>query len=145
MKLSTRSRYGTRLLLDMAQHYNQGPIRLGVIARRQNIPVKYLEQIIIPLKRAALVKSVRGARGGHMLARAPSEITVAEIVVLLEGGISLTECIQNPRVCERSAACVTRLLWKEVSEAIHDRLHRVTLHDLAARAVSDHGWITGNP
>ena len=86
MKLSTRSRYGTRLMLDMAEHYNEGPIQLGVIAKRQNIPVKYLEQIIIPLKKANYVKSVRGNRGGHMLAKPPDAISVGEIVDLMEGG-----------------------------------------------------------
>ena len=84
MKLSTRSRYGTRLVLDMARHYQQGPIQLGAIARRQNISVKYLEQIIIPLKKSNYVTSVRGAKGGHLLAKAPEEITVGEIVSLLE-------------------------------------------------------------
>ena len=89
MKLSTRSRYGTRMLLDMAQHYNQGPVQVGDIAKRQGISVKYLEQIIIPLKRAGYVKSARGPKGGHALARRPEEITVGEIVALLEKGCLL--------------------------------------------------------
>ena len=86
MKLSTRSRYGTRMLLDMAKHYNQGPVQLGDIAKRQNISMKYLEQIIIPLKRAHYVESVQGPKGGHLLAKPPEQITVAEIVTLLEEG-----------------------------------------------------------
>ena len=95
MKLSTRSRYGTRLLLDIAQHYNQGPIQLGDIAGRQDISVKYLEQIIIPLKKAHLIETVRGPKGGHLLARPPEEITVAEVVALMEEGASLVECTER--------------------------------------------------
>ena len=72
MKLSTRSRYGTRLMLDMAQHYNEGPIQLGDIAKRQDVSVKYLEQIIISLKKARYIESVRGPKGGHILTRPPS-------------------------------------------------------------------------
>ncbi|MEE9418034.1 MAG: Rrf2 family transcriptional regulator [Desulfatiglandaceae bacterium] len=86
MKLSTRSRYGTRMMIDMAQHYNEGAIYLGDIARRQGISVQYFQQIIIPLKRANYVKSVRGSKGGYMLAEHPEKITIGEIVALLEGG-----------------------------------------------------------
>ncbi len=130
MKLSTRSRYGTRLLLDMAQHYNQGPVQLGDIARRQEISVKYLEQIIIPLKKAHYVESVRGPKGGHALTRPPEQITVGEIVALLEDGVSLVECTEHSEVCERSPSCPTRLVWKEAARAMFDKLYTVTLADL---------------
>jgi Rrf2 family transcriptional regulator, iron-sulfur cluster assembly transcription factor len=138
LKLSTRSRYGTRLMLDMAHHYDQGPVQLGTIAKRQNIPVKYLEQIIIPLKKANYVRSVRGNRGGHMLAKSPAEITVGEIVSLLEGGIKLTDCTESPQRCERSATCVTRLLWKEATEAIHEKFKSITLADLVRIEKGNH-------
>lgn len=130
MKLSTRSRYGTRLVLDMAQNYLKGPIQLGVIARRQNISVKYLEQIIIPLKKANLVKSIRGAKGGHVLGKPPEEITVGQIVSLLEKDHGLTECALNPEVCLRSDSCPTRVIWKEATEAMYQRLNAITLADL---------------
>jgi Rrf2 family transcriptional regulator, iron-sulfur cluster assembly transcription factor len=130
MKLSTRSRYGTRLMLDMAEHYEEGPIQLGLIAKRQGIPSKYLEQIIIPLKKANYVKSIRGYKGGHMLAKRPDEITVGEIVTLLEGGLKLTVCTVDPGICERSETCVTRLLWKQATDAMTDKLDAVTLADL---------------
>jgi len=133
MKLSTRSRYGTRLMLDMAQHYNEGPIHLGDIAKRQGVSVKYLEQIIIPLKKAHYIESVRGSKGGHALAKPPEEITVGEIVAVLEEGTCLVECVDDPAVCERADVCPTRLLWKEASEAMLDKLHAVTLADLVAR------------
>jgi Rrf2 family transcriptional regulator, iron-sulfur cluster assembly transcription factor len=133
LKLSTRSRYGTRLMLDMAQHYEQGSVQLGVIARRQNIPVKYLEQILIPLKKANYVRSVRGKKGGHMLAKSPEEITVGEIVSLLERGLKLTDCTDNPEVCDRATTCPTRLLWKEATEAMYERLRATTFADLLKR------------
>lgn len=134
MKLSTRSRYGTRLMLDMAQHYDQGPVQLGDIAKRQAVSVKYLEQIIIPLKKANYIKSIRGPKGGHVLARPPEEITVAEIVALLEEGTSLVECTDDARVCERSDICPTRLIWKEAAEAMFDKLQSITLADLVRKA-----------
>ncbi|HEX9882991.1 MAG TPA: Rrf2 family transcriptional regulator [Desulfobaccales bacterium] len=134
MKLSTRSRYGTRLLLDMAQHYNQGPVQLGDIARRQEISVKYLEQIIIPLKKAHFIESVRGPKGGHILARPPAEITVAEIVALLEDGTSLAACTERAEVCGRSNTCPTRLIWKEASQAMFNTLKSITLADLVEKA-----------
>jgi Rrf2 family protein len=134
MKLSTRSRYGTRLMVDMAEHYQEGPVHLGDIARRQNISVKYLEQIIIPLKKAHYIDSIRGPKGGHVLARPPAEITVAEIVALLEDGASLSECSAHADVCERADFCPTRLVWKAASEAMFDKLKSITLADLAAKA-----------
>jgi Rrf2 family protein len=134
MKLSTKSRYGTRLMVDMAEHYNQGPIQLGDIAKRQNISVKYLEQIIITLKKANYIDSIRGPKGGHLLTRPPEEITVAEIVALLEESASLTDCSENAGVCERADFCPTRLVWKEASEAMFDKLQSITLADLANKA-----------
>ena len=137
MKLSTRSRYGTRMLLDMAQHYNQGPVHLGDIAKRQNISLKYLEQIIIPLKKAHYVKSVLGPKGGHLLAKPPDQITVGEIVALLEEGINLVECTENPEVCDRAQTCPTRLIWREASHAMLDRLQAITLADLVELSAGD--------
>lgn len=130
MKLSTKSRYGTRLLLDMAQHYNQGPVQLGDIAKRQNISVKYLEQIIIPLKKAHYVESVRGPKGGHSLTKSPEEITVGEIVALLEESATLVECTEDAGVCERSSICPTRLIWQAAAKAMFDKLNTITLADL---------------
>ncbi len=130
MKLSTRSRYGTRMLLDLAQHYNQGPVQLGDIARRQNISLKYLEQILIPLKKAHYVESVRGPKGGHMLARPPESISVGEIVALLEEGSSLVECTVRAEICERSQDCPTRLIWQNAAQAMFDKLKAITLADL---------------
>ncbi|MBW2565914.1 MAG: Rrf2 family transcriptional regulator [Deltaproteobacteria bacterium] len=130
MKLSTRSRYGTRMMLDMAQHYDAGPVQIGDIARRQDISVKYLEQLVIPLKKADYVKSVRGPKGGYMLAKHPKEITVGEIVTVLEGGVNLSDCIENPDICEKSTDCLTRGLWEEATKAVYDTLNSVTLSEM---------------
>jgi len=134
MKLSTRSRYGTRLMLELARHYREGPLQLGDIAKRQDVSVKYLEQIIIPLKKAHYIESVRGRKGGHVLTRPPEEITVGEIVALLEESSGLVECAQDTTVCERADTCPTRLLWKDAYEAMFDRLEAITLADLVKRA-----------
>jgi len=127
MKLSTRSRYGTRMMLDLAQHYDQGPVQIGEVSKRENISVKYLEQLIIPLKKANFIKSLRGPKGGHMLAKPPEEITVGEIVRILEGGINLSSCIENPEMCDRTSSCLTRGIWEETTKAMYNKLNSVTL------------------
>ena len=132
MKLSTRSRYGTRLILDMAQNYNGNPIQLGDISKRQNISLKYLEQIIRPLKKANYIKSYRGSKGGHILNMPPEEITVAEIVAVLEGGDSFIRCSDKPEDCDRVENCLTRFVWMEASKAMFDRLNEFTFADLLA-------------
>ncbi len=130
MKLSTRSRYGTRMMLDLAEHYGGAPVQIGDIAKRQDISVKYLEQLIIPLKRADYVASVRGPKGGHMLAKPPEEITVGEIVELLEGGINLTDCVEDPDVCDRSDSCPTRGVWETATKAMYGELNSITLSEM---------------
>ncbi len=134
MKLSTRSRYGVRLMLDLALHADEGPVRLGSVAQRQGIGIKYLEQIIISLKKADYVTSARGPKGGHMLARPPEEITVGEIVGLLEGGLKLTRCAKYPEECVRSGQCVIRTIWMEATEAIRERLDAITFRELMNRS-----------
>ncbi len=134
MKLSTRSRYGARLMVDLALHYNQGPVQLSEISKRQDISVKYLEQILIPLKKAGYVVTVRGPKGGYMLADPPEEITMAQIVELLEGRRNLVACMANPEICSRSDVCITKNLWEELTEMIYEKLESITLADLAEKA-----------
>jgi Rrf2 family transcriptional regulator, iron-sulfur cluster assembly transcription factor len=133
LKLCTKSRYGIRLLLDMTKHNGSSPIQLGEVAKRQNLPLKYLEQIIIPLKKANYLESLRGRKGGHRLAKPASEITVGEIVALLENGSALVDCTGDQTVCDRSAVCPVRLVWKEASEALFGVLNKVTFADLAQK------------
>jgi len=134
VKLSTRSRYGARLMVDLALHYNQGPVQLSEISKRQDISVKYLEQILIPLKKAGYVVTVRGPKGGYMLADPPEEITMAQIVELLEGRRNLVACMANPEICSRSDVCITKNLWEELTEMIYEKLESITLADLAEKA-----------
>jgi len=136
MKLSTRSRYGTRMMLDLAQHYDEGPVQIGNVSKRENISVKYLEQLIIPLKKANFIKSVRGPKGGHMLAKPPEAITVGEIVRVLEGGINLSSCIENPEVCDRTRECLTRGLWEEATKAMYEKLNSATLSKMINKGSS---------
>jgi len=124
------------MMLDMAQHYDEGPIQIGDIAKRQDISVKYLEQLIIPLKKADYVKSVRGPKGGHMLAKSPEQITIGEIVSLLEGGINLTDCIENPETCNGSGSCLTRPIWEETTKAMYHKLNSITLSEVMQRSRS---------
>ncbi len=130
MKLSTRSRYGTRLMIDLAEHGFDKFVQLKDVSSRQGISLKYLEQIVIPLRKAKYLVSARGAGGGYRLAKSPGEITVGEIVALLEGGNRITDCAENPEVCDRAASCLTRNLWIETAEVLFEKLNSVTLSDL---------------
>lgn len=133
MKLSTRMRYGTRLMLDLALNYNDGPIYLKAIARKEEISIKYLSQIVIPLKNAGLIDSVRGAKGGYSLTSHPAKITVGDIYEVLEGGCSLVDCVADKSKCDRISTCVTRELWANLSSKIFESLNKVTLQDLVMR------------
>lgn len=130
MKLSTRSRYGTRMVLDLAKRYHDGPVKIGDIAAREGISVKYLEQLIIPLKQASYITSVRGPKGGHMLSKPPEKITVGEVVKTLEGDLGFTECVEHPEICEKSHHCPTRNVWKAASEAMYEKLDSMTLSSM---------------
>ena len=127
MRLSTRGRYGTRLMVDLAQHYADGPISLAEIAKRQDLSAKYLEQLIILLKGAGLILSVRGRRGGYMLARRPEEISVGEIVETLEGKLSVVDCVLEPEQCYRAVDCPTRDIWVGMTEMIKKQLFSLNL------------------
>ncbi|MEE9530959.1 MAG: Rrf2 family transcriptional regulator [Syntrophobacteria bacterium] len=130
MKISTRGRYGTRMMLDLAAHHDQGPTPLRKIAKRQDLSVKYLEQLVIPLKAAGYIRSVRGARGGYTLARKPDKISIGQIIKVLEGGLSLVDCVEDPKVCEREKNCPTRDIWLRMSERLMEELSSLTLRDV---------------
>jgi len=120
-------------MLELASHYGEGPIELKEIAKKESISLKYLEQVIIPFRSAGLVKSVRGSKGGYSLAKPPSEVFLNDLVEILEGPINLTECLRDPKVCQKSASCVTREIWEEVSEAIYRIFHSITLEEMVNR------------
>ena len=133
MKLSTRARYGTRALLDLAQNYGDQVIPIKDIARRQEISLSYLEHLIGPLVDARLIQSVRGAKGGLKLAKSPEAIKLSEVVSLLEGPIEPVECIHDPEKCDRSQFCATRDIWNDMGRAINEVLDQTTLADLVSR------------
>jgi len=139
MKLSTRTRYGTRALLDLALHAGEGLVLLKDIARRQEVSLPYLEHLITPLIAAGLVKSTRGARGGVLLLKPPSEIKLSEVVQLLEGSIAPADCVNNAEICHRSASCVTRDIWSEMKRAMNGVLESTTLQDLVERQKGKNG------
>ena len=130
MKLSTRGRYGTRLMLELAKNYGKGPLSMSEIASNQNIPIKYLEQLIIPLKKAKLVSSVRGPKGGHMLSRSPKKINLWDVLNLLEPKLSIVDCVGDKNVCENSRDCVIRPVWGEAFQAIRKIFKQKNLEDI---------------
>jgi len=134
MKLSTRTRYGIRAILELAESYRQGPLQLKIIAQHQDISVKYLEQIVAMLKSGGFVRSIRGAKGGYILAKAPNQIKLSDVFDCLEGLVTTVECIENEDYCARAADCIARQLWKQLNEAIKNILQSITLQDLLARA-----------
>ncbi len=134
IRLSTKGRYGTRLMLNLTHNYNNGndAIILKSVSDAEEISIRYLEQIIIPLKINKLVKSIRGAGGGYILARHPSQIKLSDILNSLEGTMSLVECVEDDDYCDRIDVCATHEIWKEASSMLQDYFESLTLQDLAA-------------
>ena len=133
MKLSTKGRYGTRTLLDLALHWGEGLVPLKDIAQRQEIPLPYLEHLIAPLIAGGLIRSTRGPQGGVSLLKPPEEIKLSEVIQLLEGSIAPVECVDNPDAYPRSNLCATHDIWEEVKKAIDGVLESTTLQDLVER------------
>jgi Rrf2 family transcriptional regulator, cysteine metabolism repressor len=133
MKLSTRGRYGTRAVLELALRYGEGPVLLKDVASRQDIPVSYLENLMGSLRASGLVATVRGMHGGYYLAKPPSEITLNQIVSALEGSMAPVECVDEQNYCSRAELCATRDVWCEVKQAIEGVLESITVEDLVRR------------
>lgn len=136
MKLSTKGRYGLRAMLEMALNEDQEPMAIRTIAERQGLSERYLEQLLIPLKQAGLVKSIRGSKGGYILGRNPKDITVGNIITVLEGPIAPVDCVSelNPNECDRFDYCVTRGIWSRVRDAITEVLDSYSLEDLVVES-----------
>jgi Rrf2 family protein len=132
MKLSTKGRYGTRLMLNLALHYNNGskPVIIENVSKDEEVSTRYLEQIIIPLRINNLVKSIRGAGGGYILSRHPSKIKLIEIIESLEGPICLVDCVDYSDYCHRMPTCSTHEIWKEASFMLREFFGKTTLQDL---------------
>jgi Rrf2 family protein len=129
MKLSTRGRYGVKAMVDLAVNYGDDPISIKSISDRQGISEYYLEQLFGPLRKAGIIKSTRGAQGGYILNRSPEQITVAEIIQVLEGPIEISDCIEGV-ACSNEDYCATRLLWEKIKNSIDSVLDSTTLNDI---------------
>ena len=134
MKLSTRTRYGLRAILEVAGNYGEGPLQIKIIAHRQDISIKYLEQLMAMLKSAGFVRSIRGAKGGYILAKAPNQIKLSDVFNALEGPVITTECLEDKSYCARVADCLARQVWAQVQKAIETVLESMTLQDLVNKA-----------
>jgi len=137
LKFSTRARYGLRAMLALAQNYTPNePVPLVRIAEREGISEGYLEQLVTSLRKGGLVRSVRGAQGGYLLAREPARITAGEVVRCLEGPLSPTGCVNedDPESCERAGVCATRVMWERIRESVAEVLDNTTLEDLCKEA-----------
>jgi Rrf2 family protein len=133
MKLSTKGRYGTRALLDVALHLGKNPVPIKDIAKRQEISAQYLGHLIVPLISVGIIKSIRGAGGGITLAKSPAEIRLSEVIQVLEGSVVPAECVIDPGSCPRSDLCATRDIWDELKKSIDGVLESTTLQDLVER------------
>lgn len=132
MKISTRGRYALRMMLDIAMHNENGPVRIRDIAARQKVSVKYLEQIVGVLAKAGYLTSQRGPQGGYLLARKPAEYTVGMILRVTEGDLAPVACVDGAYDCPREEDCVTIRIWRELNEAISNVIDRYTLEDLVS-------------
>ena len=135
MKLSTKGKYGVRAVFEIARHYGNGPISIKEIAERQGISFSYLEQILHKLGKAGLIDSVRGPAGGYLLARQPSELTIGDIVRVLEGPIALSHCLEpgESADCYQADDCVARMVWAKVGAKIEEALDSISFDDLLQR------------
>ncbi len=138
MRVSTRGEYGVRAMFDLALHFGSGPIALKTIAERQRISESYLEQLMAALRKAGLVTSKRGAQGGYELAATPTNVTIGEIIRVLEGPITPLDCLETDTgtgpYCQAPDRCVLRSLWKELQDSMTQVLDNTTLEDLRQEA-----------
>ena len=130
MRISTRGRYSTRMMLELGLGYGKGPILLKEIAKSQEISMKYLSQLVLPLKVAGLIMGTRGAHGGYLLTKPPEDIKLSEIITSVEGSLNPVECVDNPDICPRSDFCVTIEIWEEMGKRNLEVLESCTLKDL---------------
>lgn len=130
MKLSTKGKYGLKAMFELALSSNGEPVSLKYIARKQGISDQYLEQIFSILKKAGLVKSVRGAQGGYYISKKTSEITVADVLRVLEGDMAFTECLLDKDLCENFDSCATKYVWARIKESIEEVTSSISLQDM---------------
>jgi Rrf2 family protein len=130
LRLSTKSQYGVRAMFEIANRYHSGPVTIKQISERQSVSVAYLEQILNTLRKAGIIKSVKGPGGGYVLNQAPEHISIGAILRELDGPVAITSCLDPKEGCMRVDGCVTHLLWKSLGEKIEAFLDNMTLKDL---------------
>ena len=130
MKLSTKCRYGSRAVMEIARTCKDGPVKRKDIVKNQQISDSYLENILIALKNGGVIDTIRGANGGYLLRRSSSDVTLLEIVNILDGTLSPVECLDNPSICSRSQRCATRVAWGKMKEAKEEVLRSITVQEL---------------
>ncbi|KOF56100.1 MULTISPECIES: RrF2 family transcriptional regulator [Clostridium] len=140
MKLSTKGRYGVKAMVDLALHCNSEPVSIKSISERQAISEAYLEQLFAPLRKAKLIKSIRGAQGGYVLGKDPKDIFISDILDVLEGPIEVSECVEEEGICGNSNSCPTRLLWVKIKESIDHVTNTISLQDM----IDDYNGIKTN-
>lgn len=139
MKISAKARYAVRLLLDLAMNQDQGPVRTADLSAHTGISVRFIEQILQPLKKAGLVRSTRGAAGGYMLSADPAQISIAHIIRIIEGSLCLTHCCEAPGSCNRAPACRSHQAWARATKVLEAELDSITIAHLQEDA------LTGSP
>ncbi|MFI3209588.1 MAG: Rrf2 family transcriptional regulator [Peptostreptococcaceae bacterium] len=130
MKLSTKGRYGLKAMFELSISSMNGPVSIKQIAKNQNISEQYLEQLFRTLRKKGFIKSIRGAQGGYLLAKDPIDITVGDILIALEGPVSLSACIIDEDACKNSNTCVTKAVWEKVKKGIEDVINDINLQDM---------------
>lgn len=131
MLLSTRSRYGLKMMFELALAYGNGPISLKDIAKKQKLSETYLEQLVAPLRKDGLVHSIRGAQGGYELSKLPNEISVGDVIRILEGSLAASDCIEDGNhECGRADCCATRRVWERITNSIYEVIDNTTLQDM---------------
>ena len=130
MKISTKGRYGLRILVDLATHDAEKPRLIRDIAESQDISEKYISRLVIDLRKAKMIHSIRGVNGGFHLAKAPEDITLLEVLEVMEGPLSIVDCVHTPKKCDKNAKCAAREIWSELNEGIRELMRGVTLADV---------------
>lgn len=131
MRLSTKARYAVRAMIELALNYDTEPVKLKTIAEKQDLSIKYLEQVMNPLRVSGFVSTQKGSRGGYRLIKTPDQITLYELIYSVEGSLAPVECVDNPETCDRIDSCVTRDVWVRMHQVILRELQSVTLAELA--------------
>lgn len=139
MRISTKGKYALRLMLDLALNDSENPVRIKDVAKRQDISIKYLEQIISILNKAGYVRSIRGSQGGYFLSKKPEDYTVGMILRLTEGSLAPSDCVDDPSTCSRIENCTTIYIWQKMNDAINNVVDNITLADLMDIQLSKNG------